>query len=261
MSQAAANLRLTEETLAAYTDYLERAESAMAESLHGDGPFLWSEGAADRAAPVREGRILAQFWSGKHPLPVPGGLIHDWIGAASIPGATIEKALAVVQDYDNHKSTYKPEVLDSKLLSRDGDNFEAILRLLKHKIVTVVLDTFHSVQYTPLIPARWYCRSRTTRIAEIENPGKATEFARLPDTGHGFLWRLCSYWRFEQLAGDVHIECRAISLTRDVPDGLGWLIEPIIKKLPKESLIATLQHTRDALMPEREPSLTSPAVL
>ena len=42
-------------------------------------------------------------------------------------------------------------------------------------------------------------------------------------------------------------ECRAISLTRDVPLGLGWAIEPIIQKLPKESLINTLEATRQAL--------------
>lgn len=43
------------------------------------------------------------------------------------------------------------------------------------------------------------------------------------------------------------VECRAISLTRDVPFGLGWAIEPIIQKLPKESLINTLEATRRAL--------------
>ena len=68
-----------------------------------------------------------------------------------------------------------------------------------------------------------------------------------PDTGYGFLWRLYSYWRFQERDDGVYIECRAISLTRDIPLGLGWVIEPIIRKLPKESLINTLKATRDAL--------------
>jgi hypothetical protein len=68
-----------------------------------------------------------------------------------------------------------------------------------------------------------------------------------PDTGHGFLWSLYSYWRFEERDGGVYIECRAISLTRDVPFGLGWALEPIIQKLPRESLIKTLEDTRKAL--------------
>ena len=45
----------------------------------------------------------------------------------------------------------------------------------------------------------------------------------------------------------VYIECRAISLTRDIPLGLGWIIEPIIRKLPQESLTHTLECTRKAL--------------
>ena len=40
------------------------------------------------------------------------------------------------------------------------------------------------------------------------------------------------------------VECRAVSLTRDIPTGLHWIIEPIVRKLPKESLIHTLEATR-----------------
>jgi hypothetical protein len=36
-------------------------------------------------------------------------------------------------------------------------------------------------------------------------------------------------------------------VSRDVPFGLGWVVEPIIRKLPKESLIHTLSATREAL--------------
>jgi hypothetical protein len=61
------------------------------------------------------------------------------------------------------------------------------------------------------------------------------------------LWRLYSYWRFQERDDGVYFECRAISLTRDIPIGLGWMIEPIIRNLPKESLIHTLKATRDAL--------------
>ena len=178
---------------------------------------------------------------------MPDGLIHDWIGATRITGTTMEKALALVQDYDNHKNIYKPEVIDSKLINRQGDDFQIYLRLLKKKIITVVLDTDHDVHYSYLDSTRSCCRSSTTRIAEVEDAGKPTERARLPDTGHGFLWRLNSYWRFLERDCSVYVECRAISLTRNVPKGLGWMIEPIIDKLPRESLRATLEATRRAL--------------
>ena len=111
--------------------------------------------------------------------------------------------------------------------------------------MTVVLDTDHDVHYRPVDPRRWICRSHTTRVAEVEGAGTAQERVRPPDTGYGFLWRLCSYWRFQEREEGVYVECRAVSLTRDVPFGLGWAIEPIIQKLPKESLIDTLKATRD----------------
>ena len=175
-----------------------------------------------------------------------------------------KQALALVQNYDNHKNIYKPEVIDSKLISHEGNDYRIFLRLLKKKVITVVLDTDHDVHYSALDEKRWQCRSFTTRIAEVEEAGTPKEKVLEPDTGYGFLWRLYSYWKFEEKKGGVnapgerrvaahggdgvYIECRAISLTRDIPLGLGWIIEPIIRKLPQESLIHTLEATRNALV-------------
>ena len=111
----------------------------------------------------------------------------------------------------------------------------------------MVLDTDHEVHYRPVDLSRWAWRSYTTRIAEVENAGSLGERILQPDTGYGFLWRLYSYWRFEERDAGVVVECRAISLTRDVPFGLEWAIEPIIQNLPNESLINTLEATRQAL--------------
>jgi hypothetical protein len=186
---------------------------------------------------------------------VPDGLIHDWIAAAFIPATNLQATLAVIQNYDNHKEIYKPEVIDSKLIRRCGDDFQIFLRLLKKKILTVVLDTDHEVRYRSLGAGHEDCRSRTTRIAEVENAGSEKEKVLPPDTGYGFLWRLNSYWRFLERDGGVFVECRAISLSRDVPLGLGWIIEPIIQKLPKESLLQTLASTRQALQTvQRQPA-------
>jgi hypothetical protein len=240
-------VQLNPQTLTAFDAYIQQAEREMEQTLHGSGPFLWSEQKTERYEEISRGRVVAQFCSGRGPAKVAGGLIHDWIAAALIPDSTIEALFAVIQDYDNHKNIYKPEVIDSKLIQRNDDDFEIHLRLLKKKIITVVLDTDHDVHYCSVNRARWICRSYTTRIAEVENAGKQDERILPPDTGYGFLWRLYSYWRFEQREADLVVECRAISLTRDVPFGLAWAVEPIIQKLPKESLIKTLEATREAL--------------
>jgi hypothetical protein len=246
MAETAKPEQLKPRTLEAFDAYIHEAETEIEQTLQG-GPFLWSDSNLERAQQVRGGKVVAQFWSGRGPVKVPHGLIHDWIAAAFIPATTAEDTLALIQDYDNHKNVYKPEVIDSKLISRYDNDFQIRLRLLKKKMITVVLDTEHEVHYRRLDRTRWVCRSYSTRIAEVENAGSPKERALPPDTGHGFLWRLYSYWRLQERDGGVVVECRAISLTRDVPFGLGWAIEPIIQKLPKESLISTLEATRRAL--------------
>lgn len=247
MTQSVAVVQLRQETLEAFLSYIREAEACMEPTLNGSAAFLWTDENADRALRVRGRNILAQLWTGQQAVRVPDGLIHDWIGAASIAGTTVEETLARVQDYDNHKNIYNPDVMDSRIISHRGYDYSIYLRLLKKKVITVVLDTDHDVHYQRVRDDRWFCRSYTTRIAEVDDAGTEKEKVHPPDTGYGFLWRLYSYWRFMEEESGVIVECRAISLTRDVPFGLGWIIEPIIKNLPRESLVNTLKATRQAL--------------
>jgi hypothetical protein len=180
----------------------------------------------------------------KGELRVASGLVHDWAGAVFIPGATVRTVLEFVQAYDRHKDFYQPEVIGSRLLSRDGNDFRVALRLLKKKVLTVVLDTEHAIRYMRRDDTRWWSRSRSTRIAQVEDAGTPSERTLPADTGSGFLWRLNSYWTFHEADGGTYVECEAISLTRDVPRALRLVIEPIIRTLPSESLANTLRATR-----------------
>jgi len=244
-SSAAAELK--KETIDAFGGYLRAVEARVAEHTRPGGAFLWSGLSPDRLARVRGGDIAVEASRGKAEREIPGGLIHDWIGGAFIPGATLEATLAFVKNYDNHKNVYKPEVIESRILYHNGDHYKIHLRLMKKKVITAVLNTEHEVRYFPLDARRCHSRSYTTRIAEVEDAGEPGEREMPVGDDHGFLWRLYSYWRFEERDGGVYIECEAISLTRKVPTGLGWLITPIIRELPKESLANTLRQTRDAL--------------
>jgi hypothetical protein len=234
---------LKPQTLQAFEQYIRQAE----QRLEGRKNFLWADESPERSRRAKQGEAVVQPAGAKPITEVTDGLVHDWLGTIFIPGVTLEQTLAVVQDYNRHKQLYKPEVVDSRILSRNQNDFRILLRLLKKKVITVVLDTEHDVHYQPVDRTRWRSSSKTTKIAEVENPGKPNERAKPPGTGHGFLWRLNTYWRFEERDGGTWVECEAISLTRDVPTGLGWLIEPIIRDLPKESLENTLKHTRAAL--------------
>jgi hypothetical protein len=244
---AAHPAELKPRTAAAFEQYIRTAEARMDEQLRAGREFLWIDAPAERKRAVQRGDVATVPTGSSPEISVPGGLIHDWIGTVFIPGTTLGRTLALVQDYDNHKNIYRPEVVDSKLRARAGNDFKIYLRLLKKKVLTVVLNTEHDVHYFPVDAQRCYSRSYSTRIAEVDGAGSPGESERPPGEGHGFLWRLNSYWKFQERDGGVYVECRAISLTRDVPTGLGWLIEPIIRTLPRDSLANTLRATRAAL--------------
>lgn len=176
------------------------------------------------------------------PIQVPDGLIHDWVAQQDVPGATVEKAVALLQNYAAYKRVFAPDVLDSKVLEHDGNRWRVYLQLRRKAILTVVLNTEYEVEYRPLDGGRWEIVSHSTKVVEVED-GK--ELA--PDAGHGYLWRLHAYWLIEPTPKGVRLNCRAISLTRDIPTGLGWMLRPIISNLPRDSLRNTLESARNAL--------------
>ena len=195
---------------------------------------------------LRSGQVVIEK-VGDTPTEVPGGLIHDWVGSVLIPKTTIAQVLALIQDYDHSSRYFSPDVVQSRLESRKGDDFQVFMRLRKHKVITVVLDTEYNVHYGRLDAARQFSFSRSTRVTEIDDPGSPKERALPSGKDHGFMWRLNSYWAFEQSDDGVLIECEAISLTRDIPTGLAWMIGPFVNSIPRESLQFTLEATRKAL--------------
>lgn len=249
MAGQARAVELRPATLRAFDDYIDKREHRLAlERLNpGAAQFLWLDGRPERRSAAREGRVAIEAARKKNPIEAPDGLIHDWVAGVFIPAATLARVLARVQDYDQHKRFYAPEVMDSKLLRRQGDRFHIYYRLMKKKVITAVLNSEHSVEYFSLGGGRAHSRSYSTKIAEVESPGERTEKELPPGGGHGFLWRLNSYWRFAERDGGVYVECEAVSLTRGIPFGLGWMVEPIIRDLPQESLEKTLSATRQAM--------------
>ena len=184
---------------------------------------------------------------GGKPIRCPDGIIHHWIGTIFIPGATLADVLRVVQDYDHQSQVYSPDVEQSRTISRNGDDFHILLRFRRKKVITVVLDTEHDVHYTRLDATHAASRSASTSIREVENAGTPKETALPADSGGGYLWRINAYWKFMERDGGTYVQCETISLTRDIPTGLGWLVGPFVTSIPRESLSFTLDATRKAL--------------
>ena len=99
-------------------------------------------------------------------------MIHHWMGTVLIPGATLAQVLRTIQDYDSHQKYFSPEVVRSRTLRHDGDDFRIYLRLRRKKVITVVLDTEHQVRYHRIDASRAYSESRSTRIAELDHAGR-----------------------------------------------------------------------------------------
>ena len=203
---------LRAKTVDAFDRYVQLTEAQIDSGLTRHDPYLWVESlpgdrraAAD--AQLRAGQVVIERLDTRDPndpgksIAVPDGMIHHWIGTVFVPGATLAQTLAFEEDYDHHEDYFRPDVMRSKILRHNGNDFTIELRLYKKKVITTVLDTEHEVHYTLVDSTHAWSRSRTTRIQEVDNAGEKDE--RLEPAGHdrGFLWRMNTYWRFEQKDG------------------------------------------------------------
>ncbi len=121
------------------------------------------------------------------------------------------------------------------------------LRLLKEKVFKVVLDTEHDVEIVKGRDRRWQLLSRSARVQEVRDAGTAKETMLPEGEDSGFLWRLNAYWSILEGDGGVYVECRSVTLTRGVPLGLGWIVKPFTLSIPRDSLVSTLEATKQAL--------------
>ena len=192
--------------------------------------------------------------SGKN-IQAPDGLIHHWVGVAFIPGATLPQTLAILQDYDNHKKIYSLDVRQSKLLEHHGNEFRVYLQLYRKSLVTVVVNINLNIQYTALNATQAMSKSYSTRIAEVENAGKPDERELPVGNDHGYIWRLNSYWRIEEKDGGVYIQIESIGLSRTIPWTVAWLVNPLVRSIPKNTLSRLLNATRTAVLAAQKHSL------
>jgi len=255
---AGAFAELTPKTAAAFDRYIDQAEARMKANVQPER-FLRSDSRPELKTRLRNGELVIESGAssnGGDEAKIAGGMIQDWVGMAFLPRANLQDVKAVLQDYENYRNFYKPKVIESKELAHNGDEFDIFLRLYEKHVLTVVLNTTYHVRYDMLDPQRMSVTSRSTRIAEVKDSKKS--YSEGEPVGHdaGFLWRLNSYWRFEAADGGVYAECEAISLSRDVPLGLAWMIKGFLEKFPKESMMTTLSGTRAAVQAR---TVSSPA--
>lgn len=256
----AADLR--PETVAAFDRYVRATEARIAAEVADPGRFVLVDDlpASVRAArldQLRDGQVVIERLETRNAgakIPVPDGLIHHWVGLAFVRGATVNRAVALLQDYNHHADIYRPGIAGSKLLSHDGDDFRLFLRFYMKKVISVTVNSEHEAHFTRPGPDRAYSRIVSTRIAEVDRAGTPQESEKPVGHDSGFMWRLNTYWRFLERDGGTYVQCESITLSRRIPLGFGWLIGPFVTGIPRESLTFMLERTRRELASPANPA-------
>ena len=194
------------------------------------------------------GQILVEKMKTLNPrgrkIKAPAGTIHHWRGSVFIPDVELESVLAQVR-YPAQQEDLQQDVLESRILEESDDSLRLYLKLVRSKIVTVTYNTEHLIEYQSHGEGLASSRSIATRIVELDQAGTPAEREKPEGQDHGFLWKLNSYWRYQQVDGGVLVECESLTLSRGVPAILAPFIQPMINGVAKESMQRTLSAMRD----------------
>ena len=240
----------------AFDRYVTLTDARNAEELSHGAPFLWVDALpearrAESYSAMKRGEVVIERLETRdhgNTIPCPGGLIHHWVGALWIPGATLAQTLALVQAYDRHVQVYSPFELRSQILEHDGGDFKVSIRYFRKKVITVVLDTVFQIDYHTLDATHAWSHGRTQSVREIKNHDTPSEYSFPEGEDGGYMWGMSTYWRFVERDGGTYVQSESISLTTRVPAGLAWLIERFIKSVPRESLEEILKDTRNGVL-------------
>jgi hypothetical protein len=235
---------------ARFTEYTATLESRLA------GEHQSQMAGVDRER-ARKGEVVIEKLIPAQDADPPGGMLHDWRGTAFAPGAKAADFERLLRDFPAYSKAYEPEVVKAAILSQQGDHYTVTMRVKQKHVITVVMDTAYDVEFGHSNSAqdsqsdapRGWSTSRSTEIKEIENAGTEKERALGPKEEHGFLWRLNTYWTYEERDGGLYLQIESVSLTRAIPAGFAWAVRPFVESVPRESLEFTLRKTCEALRP------------
>ena len=238
---------LKQNTVAAWDQYVQTVDAGMQDRLTSPRQFLWIDEAPDRCRRLQSGEILVAPVPAHNPQRVPSGLIHHWIGAAFVPNAKAADILKVVRDYGHYRDYFHPAVVASELIRQDGGDDRFSIVMMNNAFLKSAIAVESESSYVAVDAQRWYSVSHSNRVQSIEEYGKPGEH-RLPvDQGNGYIWRVHNITRLAERDGGVYIEVEALVLSRDIPGGLRWVADPIVRRVAKSSIVTTLQETEEAV--------------
>jgi hypothetical protein len=232
------------EATAAFNANVAKLESKLAQEHRSADVFMQMPPDPGK---LRQGELSIEELTPEGGKEIKGAMLHHWRGTAFAPGASAPDFERLMRDYNRYPQLYAPQVISARVLNHNGDHYQVMLRVRQKHVITVVLDTSYDVTFGKLDARHGFSISRSTKISEIEDEGTPHERALGENDSHGFLWRMNTYWTYEERDGGVYMQVESISMSRSIPTGLGWAVGPFVKSVPRESLEFTLRATRNAL--------------
>jgi hypothetical protein len=238
----------TPEATSAFNAYIGAVELRLGQQHRSrDGFLVAAASAAQNEIRLRRGELIVEQITPSGGAALPGAMLHHWRGTAFAPGATAADFERLMKDFSAYPQRFSPQVIQARVVTQKDDRVQALMRVRQRHVITVVMDTVYDVTFGRLDGQHGYSVSRSTRISEIESPGTGGERVLSASEGHGFLWRLNTYWSYEERDGGLYMQIESVSLTRSIPRGLGWAVQPFVESVPRESLEFTLRSTCNAL--------------
>ncbi len=230
--------------VAVFDGYVATVEARLAQQ-HQTDALASAAGTAEGQARLRRGEVVIEEIKAPE---MPGAMLHDWRGSAFAPRAKAADFEKLLRNFDGYPQIFAPQVMAARTLAADGDHVFGTMRVKQKHVITVVLDTTYDVQFGRLDAQEGWNASRSTRIHEIADAGTPDEHALGPAEEHGFLWRINTYWTWQERDDGLYLQVESVSLTRGIPTGLGWIVGPFVESVPRESLEFTLDAARKALL-------------
>jgi putative flippase GtrA len=192
--------------------------------------YVSSVEAGLESAPPAPHAITADVCADGNTVQIESGSISDWRGSVFVRGVTVSDVLGRLQV----PGTPPPQedVLASRVIARGPDTLRVYIRMARHAVVTATYDTEHEMTFRRRSATLATARSIATRIEEVGGGDR------------GFLWRLNSYWRYEERDGGVHIDLRSLTLSRPVPMVIRPIAGPVVTRVARESMVRTLDALR-----------------
>ena len=230
-----------------FNSYVAALETRLDQQHRSQSGFLAPPPAGQSDQRLRQGELIIEQLTPSTSADMPGAMLHHWRGTAFIPGGRAADFERLMKDFNAYPQHYAPQVVQAKVLSQQGDHFQAVMRVRQKHVITVVMDTAYDITFGRLDPQHGFSISRSTQIDEIDSPGTRNERTLKSTEEHGFLWRLNTYWSYQERDGGLYVQIESASLTRSIPTGFAWIIGPFVKSVPRESLEFTLRSTCNAL--------------